>query len=316
VHSLVRAAALAVASAIAWQALVWPATLHAEDAPHSPADTLELEDVEGRARFEAGRIAFIQRRFEDALEDFRRAYELTRRSQLLYNIGAAADRLRQDQAALQAYERFLDEVPDAPTRDEVESRITMLRMAVERSGRERAAAEREDDAGAGAGGGDGKSAQAGGTDHATDPPADGDAVVAQPVADDGTGTRTPPLEASGGRASGNAMRPIAYGLAAAAGVGLVLGTAFGLRARNLRNEAGCDGNLCPDETAAARYRDARSAGTLATLGFAVGGAALVGSVLLLILSGKRRAAAREASDVSIDATLGRHGGSLMAEVRW
>jgi tetratricopeptide (TPR) repeat protein len=273
------------------------------DGPRSPSDTLELEDVEGRARFEAGRIAFIQRRFEDALEDFRRAYDLTRRAELLYNIGAAADRLRQDEVALDAYERFLDEVPDAPTREEVESRIAMLRMAVERSGRERAAAEQpeaHDD-------GEGREV---GEDLA--PPVDETAAVEPAVGDDVARSQVPSDDSHVDRAAG-AMRPVAFGLAAAAGVGVVLGTAFGVRARNLRDQAGCDGNVCPDEDAASRYRDARSAGNLATAGFAVGGAALVGSVILLVLSGKRRT---EASDVSFDAHVSRHGGSLMTEVRW
>ncbi|MFK7998660.1 MAG: hypothetical protein AB8H86_03645, partial [Polyangiales bacterium] len=60
------------------------------------AEEQDIGDVEAQARFTAGEIAFSAGRFEDALSDFQRAYELSERPQLLYNIGLTAYRLRDD----------------------------------------------------------------------------------------------------------------------------------------------------------------------------------------------------------------------------
>jgi len=92
------------------------------------------EDSEARALFEAGRVAFDEGRFENALEYFQRSYELSRRPQLLYNIGSAADRLRRDREALEAFEAFLEAVPSSPNRAHVEGRIRVLRQAQDQDG--------------------------------------------------------------------------------------------------------------------------------------------------------------------------------------
>lgn len=52
-------------------------------------------DQEARGLFEAGRAAFSDGRFDDALRYFRESFELSGRVELLYNIGTAADRLRE-----------------------------------------------------------------------------------------------------------------------------------------------------------------------------------------------------------------------------
>ncbi len=83
-------------------------------------------DAEARALFEAGQLAYQKGRFENALEYFSRAHELSQRPQLLYNIGSAADRLRKDEQALDAFRRYLEALPEAPNRGEVQSRIEVL----------------------------------------------------------------------------------------------------------------------------------------------------------------------------------------------
>ncbi len=96
-----------------------------------PSDaTVDLADAEARALFEAGSVAFEAGDFERALEHFSRAYELSQRPRLLYNVGLAADRLRHDQQALDAFERYLDAEPNSPHRDTVEPRIHALREAI------------------------------------------------------------------------------------------------------------------------------------------------------------------------------------------
>lgn len=105
----------------------FPALAFAQD--EGSADSLETE---ARAVFEAGSTAFADARYEDALGYFRRAFELSNRPELLFNIGVAADRLRRDAEALEAFERFLAEVPDHPRRRDAEARVTVLRPLVER----------------------------------------------------------------------------------------------------------------------------------------------------------------------------------------
>ncbi len=90
-------------------------------------DVQNVRDEEARQLFQAGRLAFSDGRFEDALSYFNRAYELSQRAQLLYNIGTAADRLRRNREALEAFELYLQKLPTAENRREVESRVRLLR---------------------------------------------------------------------------------------------------------------------------------------------------------------------------------------------
>jgi tetratricopeptide (TPR) repeat protein len=83
-------------------------------------------DAEARSLFEAGRTAFDAGRFEPALDYFTRAYELSHRGALLFNVASAAERLRRDALALDAYRRYLVEVPDAPNRAFVQARVEFL----------------------------------------------------------------------------------------------------------------------------------------------------------------------------------------------
>lgn len=87
-------------------------------------------DAEARGLFEAGRAAFDQGRYQDALEYFDRSYQLSRRPQLLYNLGQVHDRLRHDDEALQALTQYLKQVPGASNRQEVEHRIQALKQAM------------------------------------------------------------------------------------------------------------------------------------------------------------------------------------------
>ena len=90
---------------------------------------------EARAAFELGRSAYERGDFAEALTQFRTAYQLSSDPAILYNIGTVADRLRQDEVASEAYERYLQQVPDASDRENVEARIRELRAAIGRAGR-------------------------------------------------------------------------------------------------------------------------------------------------------------------------------------
>jgi uncharacterized protein HemY len=97
------------------------------DAAHEPTE----RDREARALYEAAVVAFDEGRFEDALRLFRRSYELSERPELLYNVGTAADRLRRNEEALEAFEAYLAARPEADNRANVEARVVVLRQAIE-----------------------------------------------------------------------------------------------------------------------------------------------------------------------------------------
>lgn len=91
---------------------------------------ITFDEAEARALFEAGLLAFQNSRFEDALERFNRAFELSGREELLFNVGIAADRLRRDDIAIDAFERFLESDPPADYRRQAEARLEFLRREV------------------------------------------------------------------------------------------------------------------------------------------------------------------------------------------
>ena len=90
-------------------------------------------EAEARALYAAAQAAFHEGRFENSLQYFQRAYELTRRPALLYNLGVTYDRMRRDEEALAAFEQYLREEPDAENVREVEGRVAVLRQALART---------------------------------------------------------------------------------------------------------------------------------------------------------------------------------------
>jgi hypothetical protein len=93
-------------------------------------EPIGLGDQGAAAEFEAGKSAYWAGRYEDALESFERAARLSNRPELLYNIGAAADRLRNDERALSALEAYLAADPGSPMAANVRSRVEVLRKVV------------------------------------------------------------------------------------------------------------------------------------------------------------------------------------------
>ncbi|MAQ15285.1 MAG: hypothetical protein CMN30_10890 [Sandaracinus sp.] len=91
---------------------------------------VSLDDAEARALFEAGLLAFQNTRFEDALQRFTRAYELSGRVELLFNVGITADRLRRDEQAIEAFEGYLGSDPVGENRRHAEARLAFLREQV------------------------------------------------------------------------------------------------------------------------------------------------------------------------------------------
>ncbi len=102
-----------------------PSEVSADDGGGSAADP--EADREARDLYNAGTAAFQDGRFEDALQRWQDAFELSARPELLYNIATALDRLGRMSEAADYYERFLQERPDAANENYVRSRIEVIR---------------------------------------------------------------------------------------------------------------------------------------------------------------------------------------------
>jgi len=103
-------------------AIASPAPSHAQGS--------SVEDSDARALFNLGQAAFDQGRFQAAIDYFQQAYDLSHRPQLLFNIGQAADRLRDDRRALAAFEGFLAQVPESPMHSPTRARVEVLRASI------------------------------------------------------------------------------------------------------------------------------------------------------------------------------------------
>lgn len=101
------------------------------------------DDAEARALFDAGRHAFDDGRFVEALDLFRRSYERSGLPSLWYNIGVAADRASREAEALEAYERFVAGSPDNPRVRMVRGRIEVLQARLEPEASEETDTEEE-----------------------------------------------------------------------------------------------------------------------------------------------------------------------------
>lgn len=109
--------------------------------PNSTPGARDSEDAAARLLYESGAEAMQSGDYATALDRFQQAYDLSRRPQLLYNIGTTQDRLRRDREALASFRQFLAEVPDHPRRAEVEARVRALETAI--ADQDRAAADAE-----------------------------------------------------------------------------------------------------------------------------------------------------------------------------
>lgn len=169
-------------------------------APRCAAQS-SAHDMEARALFEAGRVAFVDERYEDALGYFQRAHELSGRPELLYNIATALDRLDRDDEALVQYEAYLAAVPESEHAEEINFRLELLRG---RLARDRAAAEAAE------------ASEAGAAREASSRPTEGRTIrVGDPVAD---------APASGGDVTGEAWFWVLMGaIVVGAGVGITAG---------------------------------------------------------------------------------------------
>lgn len=86
------------------------------------------QDADARTHFESGRSYFDRGAYEEALREFRAAYDLSHRAELLYNLYLTAERAADFDAAVDYLEHYLSEgSPDAERRASLEPRLENLR---------------------------------------------------------------------------------------------------------------------------------------------------------------------------------------------
>jgi tetratricopeptide (TPR) repeat protein len=125
-----RVVAVLVCVAAATSNAAAPSFTRADDRTHgraaAPAASDEAADTFARKVFDAGKAAYEIGNYAEALRYFQQAYELSSRPELLYHVGLAADHLQQEETALQAFAMYLERVPNAPNRTDVEQRLVTL----------------------------------------------------------------------------------------------------------------------------------------------------------------------------------------------
>jgi tetratricopeptide (TPR) repeat protein len=86
---------------------------------------------QARTHYDAGRSYYEQLRYEDAAREFQEAYRLSGRSHLLKNVAVSHQHAEAWAEAISAFERYLEESPDAEDRAEIETRLARLRELAE-----------------------------------------------------------------------------------------------------------------------------------------------------------------------------------------
>lgn len=118
--------ALRLAMLCAWLGLSAVSTGHAQ----GPEPRQERRDEEARALFMAGKSAFEDGRFEDALVEFKRAHERSGRPELLYNIGLAAMELGRNDEARMALQGFVAAAPEGQGVENARLRLDLLQLRI------------------------------------------------------------------------------------------------------------------------------------------------------------------------------------------
>ena len=90
--------------------------------------TAEATETPAQAAYRAGVEHFKAKRFEDAVREFNKAYRLDPNPVLVFNMARAFEELKQYEAAIEFYRRYLTMAPDAPDRQTVEDSLRTLEI--------------------------------------------------------------------------------------------------------------------------------------------------------------------------------------------
>jgi tetratricopeptide (TPR) repeat protein len=99
-------------------------------------DMGDMSEEEAKARFKVGRSLYDAGRFAEAGAEWMKAYELSQRAELLYNVYVAYRDASDQPRAIDALDRYLKGSPqlDAETRLNLEARLRSMQEAAARGG--------------------------------------------------------------------------------------------------------------------------------------------------------------------------------------
>jgi tetratricopeptide (TPR) repeat protein len=109
---------------------MWSDVIHAQD-----QDNTDLERAV--MLFEESEAAYNEGRFNEAAAMLRRAYSLHADPLLLFNLARALEGDGDLDGAIESYQRYIEEAPDASDRDAIEARLRTLRAERDRAARDR-----------------------------------------------------------------------------------------------------------------------------------------------------------------------------------
>jgi tetratricopeptide (TPR) repeat protein len=135
-----RRGAAWLAAACAFAVLASPVRAHA--AGHAHASHAETNETDARAKklYHEGDRAYAEGRYEEAAADFEKAYELSQRPLLLFNLANAYERAGHYQKAANALSQYLPHAKPGE-RDMVQQRLDNLTKRAEKRAKERQKAE-------------------------------------------------------------------------------------------------------------------------------------------------------------------------------
>ena len=111
--------------------LVMPAGRALAEPPPPPSaaaatSASDAELAEAKAHYQAGKAAYDATDYPTAIREWKAAQTLKPSPKLDYNIGVAYERMNRPRAALKYFRRYLEAVPSAQNRAEVEQKIPVL----------------------------------------------------------------------------------------------------------------------------------------------------------------------------------------------
>lgn len=104
----------------------------------SPAARADARDEAAEQHYDRGMKAYDLGRFDEAIAEFEKAYELSSDPVLLFNLAQSQRRAGSAERALFFYRRFVKLAPTSPVRDKAEVRIAELEREIEQERAKRA----------------------------------------------------------------------------------------------------------------------------------------------------------------------------------
>lgn len=118
-------------------------TIGVFDAPTAGAQEDAAErDQQAQLHFRAGRARYDEGRFREAAREFEAALALSGRAVLYYNLFLAYRDDGNFAEAIRTLSAYLEQVPDAPDRERLQSRLDSMRRVAERQAEQEAEAQR------------------------------------------------------------------------------------------------------------------------------------------------------------------------------